>query len=323
MPVVNGPCYGQQGRGEAAERPYTDFLDASRMTDQALLLMAHGSRDRAARDEYVRIGEALASRMSEQPVVFSILEFPNETDLPSIEEGWRRCLAAGARRVVAMPFFLFPAGHVREDLPEELDRARATVGEAEIEMLPPLGPAEELLDVLIDRADEALATASAGTDGPAAMLLVGAGTSDPDANGDLCKAARLVWERAHDRYPLVEAAWVSLTEPSVSQAVERCVTLGARRIAVVPYFLNTGILLKRIDARLAECRQRHPDVPMPLGAHLGLHPRMLDVLERRAREGLDRQCQRDGLMAVCGRSSCASVATGRARLLRETSPAAR
>ncbi len=318
------------------------------MTDQALLLMAHGSRDRAAREEYVRIAEALARRLPDEIVVFSALEFPDGGDLPSIEEGWRRCLDAGARRIVAMPFFLFPAGHVREDLPEELDKARRAVGDAEVELLPPLGPAEELLDVLIDRADEVLATvdgstslataASGGTaasgadgaagtgdaaDGPDAMLLVGAGTSDPDANGDLCKAARLVWERAGARYPLVEAAWVSLTEPSVPRAVERCVKLGARRIAVVPYFLNTGILLKRIDARLAECRERYPDVPMPLGAHLGLHPRLLDLLERRAREGLDRQCQREGLMAVCGRSSCASVATGRARLLRETSSAGR
>ena len=326
------------------------------MTDQALLLMAHGSRDRAAREEYVRIGEALAARVPDETVVFSVLEFPNDTNLPSIQEGWRRCLDAGARRIVALPFFLFPAGHVREDLPEELAKARQTIGEAEVEFLPPLGPADELLDVLVDRADESLATVPGGPragagagmgtgadgmeagasgagdrpdgvgerpGGPDAMLLVGAGTSDPDANGDLCKAARLVWERIHVRYPLVEAAWVSLTEPSVPQAVERCAKLGARRIAVVPYFLNTGILLKRIDARLAECRERYPDVPMPLGAHLGLHPRLLDLLESRARAGLDRQCQREGLLAVCGRSSCASVAAGRARLLGETRPATR
>src|SRR3712207_6085417 len=119
------------------------------MTDQALLLMAHGSRDRVAREEYVRIGAALAQRLPDEHVVFSALEFPNDTDLPSIEEGWRRCLGAGAKRIVAMPFFLFPAGHVREDLPEELDKARTAAGDAEVEFLPPLGPADELLDVLI------------------------------------------------------------------------------------------------------------------------------------------------------------------------------
>ena len=145
--------------------------------------------------------------------------------------------AQGARRIVALPFFLFPAGHVREDLPNELRAAREAAGWADLDLLPPLGAADELLDAVEARAHEA-----AGSDaGPkTAMILVGAGTSDPDANGDLCKAARLLWERFNDRYALVETAWVSLTRPSVGEAVDRCVRLGAERIALVPYFLNTG-----------------------------------------------------------------------------------
>jgi sirohydrochlorin ferrochelatase len=84
--------------------------------------------------------------------------------------------------------------------------------------------------------------------------------------------------------------------------------------------LNTGILLKRIDARLAEIRPGHPSVSITRGSHLGLHPRLLDLLERRAREGLDRRAPTDGVMAVCGRPSCAAVATGRGTLLRASAP---
>lgn len=285
--------------------------------DQALLVMAHGSRDAEARAEYRRIHAALAERLAPTPVVFSVLEFPGDDGLPSIEDGWRRCLQRGAGRIVAMPFFLFPAGHVREDLPNELRAAREAGGWADLDLLPPLGAADELLDAVEARAQEA-----AGPDAGAntAMILVGAGTSDPDANGDLCKAARLLWERFNARYALVETAWVSLTRPSVAEAVDRCVRLGAERIALVPYFLNTGILLKRIDARLAEIRPEHPSVPIARGSHLGLHPRLLDLLERRAREGLDRRTPTDGLMAVCGRPSCASVATGRGTLQRASAP---
>lgn len=289
------------------------------MTDRALLLVAHGSRNAEARQEYVRLRDALAERLAGEAVVFSVLEFPDGDQLPSIEEGWRRCLAAGASRVVALPFFLFPAGHVREDVPNELDAARAAVGSAELDLLPPLGTAEEILDVLETRAADVLGDLSAEDRAGSAVLLVGAGTSDPDANGDLCKAARLLWERRV--YPLVEVAWVSLTEPTVAQAVERCIALGARRVAVVPYFLNTGVLLRRIEARLAPMREKHPDVPMPLAAQMGLHPRLLDFLERRARAGLGGCHARDRLLAVCGRPSCSDVAAGRARVLRETTPA--
>ena len=282
-----------------------------------MLLMAHGSRDGEARAEYRRIHAALAERLAPVPVVFSVLEFPGDDGLLSIEDGWRQCHAAGARRIVALPFFLVPAGHVREDLPDGLRAAREAVGWADLDLLPPLGAADELLEAIGARAEEAVRPHA---DPNLAMILVGAGTSDPDANGDLCKAARLLWERFNDRYRLVETAWVSLTRPSVGEAVDRCVRLGAERITLVPYFLNTGVLLKRIDTQLAAIRPAHAEVPIARANHLGLHPRLLDLLERRAREGLNRGWATDGLMAACGRPSCASVAAGRDALLRAHAP---
>jgi sirohydrochlorin cobaltochelatase len=283
---------------------------------QAILLMAHGSRDPEARHEYRRVQAALEARLRPTPVIFSVLEFPGDDGLLSIEDGWRRSLEHGARSVVALPFFLFPAGHVREDLPGELRAARDAAGWATIDLLPPLGAANGVLDALEARAREA---AGPDADRETALILVGAGTSDPDANGDLCKATRLFWERTRDRYALVETAWVSLTRPTVGEAIDRCVRLGASRIVLVPYFLNTGVLLKRIEERVAEARLAHPAIPMTLGSHLGLHPQLLDLLERRAAEAL-RQEANDAFSAVCGRPSCVSVAKGRADLLRGGAP---
>jgi len=284
---------------------------------QALLLMAHGSRDADARNEYRRIHAVLVERLAPTPVVFSVLEFPGDDGLPSIVDGWKQCLDAGARRIVALPFFLFPAGHVREDLPAELRAAREAGGWASLDLLPPIGAADELLTALETRADDA---AGDGASGKTAVILVGAGTSDPDANGDLCKAARLFWERSGDRYPQVEAAWVSLTRPSVPDVIERCVRLGADRIVAVPYFLNTGVLLKRIDNRLVEAREAYPGIPITRGEHIGLHPSLLDLLERRARDGFEDRIATAGLIPICSRPSCAAVADGRAALLREGEP---
>jgi sirohydrochlorin cobaltochelatase len=287
------------------------------MTESALLMLAHGSRDAEARAEYVRIHEALAIRLAPRTVVFAVLEFPDEGALPSIQEGWRRCLATGAERIVALPFFLFPAGHVREDLPAELRAAREAAGWARLDLLPPLGPADEILDTIADRASDALRDRTpGGASDPTStgLIVVGAGTSDPDANGDLCKASRLLWERFPDRYALVETAWVSLTRPSVPEVIDRCRRLGAERLVVAPYFLNTGVLLKRIDARLAEAREQYPALSIVRAAHFGLHPSLLDLLERRARAALDGDGAGIGLQAVCCRPSCNAVVTGRASL---------
>ena len=286
------------------------------MTESALLMLAHGSRDAEARAEYVRVHEALAARLAPRTVVFSALEFPDEDKLPSIAEGWRRCLAAGADRVVVLPFFLFPAGHVREDLPAELRAARDAGGWATLEMLPPLGPADEILEAIGARADAALADLAVADDGDVkpALIVVGAGTSDPDANGDLCKASRLLWERFPDRYSMVETAWVSLTRPTVPEVIDRCRRLGARRIVAAPYFLNTGVLLKRIDAPLAAAREQFPELLIARASHFGLHPRLLDLLGRRALAALDADGSTSSVQAVCCRPSCNAVVVGRAAL---------
>jgi hypothetical protein len=103
--------------------------------------------------------------------------------------------------------------------------------------------------------------------------------------------------------------------------IDRCVRLGAERIAIVPYFLNTGVLLKRIDRRVEEAQAAHPSVSIVRAAHLGLYPSLLDLIERRARAAIAREDAQGALMAVCGRPSCSSVVVGRAALLADVAPA--
>jgi cobalt/nickel transport system ATP-binding protein len=126
--------------------------------------------------------------------------------------------------------------------------------------------------------------------GPAdAAVLVSRGSSDPDANADLYKVSRLLADsRGLD---LVEPAFVSLAPPGVPAALERCRKLGATRIAVVPYFLFTGVLVERIRAQAGAWAAEHPEVEVVAGPELGADPRLARlVLERygEARRGESR-----------------------------------
>jgi sirohydrochlorin cobaltochelatase len=90
------------------------------------------------------------------------------------------------------------------------------------------------------------------------ILLVGRGSTDPDANAEVVKTTRLLWEGRE--FPLAETAFVSLARPDVTEGLDRCLALGARRIVVARYFLFPGVLPGRVARQAAEWAQAHPGV---------------------------------------------------------------
>src|SRR5581483_4377682 len=119
------------------------------------------------------------------------------------------------------------AGHGKGDIPAALARELRRHPGLSYRYGRPLGPHPVLQDLLEARIDAALA--GAGRPGTH-VLLVGRGPTDPDANAEIAKVARLLWEGRG--YRAVEYAFSSLAEPSVPAALARAVTLGARRIVV-------------------------------------------------------------------------------------------
>jgi sirohydrochlorin cobaltochelatase len=115
-----------------------------------------------------------------------------------------------------------------------------------------------------------------------AVVLVGRGSTDPDANADLYKAARLLWDARG--VAMVEPAFVSLATPSVTDALERCRRLGSARIVVVPYFLFTGVLVDRIRVQANHWAASHPSTAVRHGSHFGPDPHLARLVLDRFRE---------------------------------------
>lgn len=109
-------------------------------------------------------------------------------------------------------------------------------------------------------------------------------------------------------HPIVQAAHMELAEPTIRQAFDRCVELGARRVVVCPYFLLPGRHWHQDIPQLTrEAATRHPDVPYLVTAPIGLHPLMLQVVESRIEHCL---AHAEGRAEEC--ESCRG--TGRCRL---------
>jgi sirohydrochlorin ferrochelatase/(2Fe-2S) ferredoxin len=189
--------------------------------------------------------------------------------------------------VVALPLFLFAAGHVKNDLPLALSRARAQLPEVRFGAARPLGVHPRLAALLSER------VAAAGPDkesGRTAVVVVGRGASDPDANGDFCKLVRLFAEGRD--YLLVAPSFIGITRPSVEEALELAARARPERIVVVPYLLFAGRLVAKLAAQLAAFGERYPWIKTTLAPHVGCDPRLFDLVDERLADALPRTGQR-------------------------------
>src|SRR5438552_17520977 len=101
----------------------------------ALLLIAHGSRQEEANADLHYLAAELSRRGTFATVIASFLELAD----PGIDEAGARCVSAGAERVVLLPYFLSAGIHVRRDLTAARDRLAARFPHVEFRLAEPLG----------------------------------------------------------------------------------------------------------------------------------------------------------------------------------------
>jgi sirohydrochlorin cobaltochelatase len=212
-------------------------MNGNRNGNPALLIVGHGSRDPRGAQEFHELVALLRARDSGLKVEGGFIELSR----PPISECVERLVGAGAREISAVPLMLLAAGHAKDDIPATLVREKMSHPEVNFHYGRALGIRPELLELMDGRVS---AVVPEDEREKTAVLVVGRGSSDPDANSDLAKITRLFYEGRP--YPMVEIAFVSLAHPSVPEALERCERLGVRRVVVFSYFLFTGVLEERI-----------------------------------------------------------------------------
>jgi len=119
---------------------------------KALLLVAHGSRRAASNDEI----RALTARIRDTGPEFDHVDCAFlELAEPSIPEGIRAAIRAGARQLVVLPYFLSAGRHVSEDIPGAVNSVRSEHPDIDISLAPYLGASPEIARLLVMQATEA------------------------------------------------------------------------------------------------------------------------------------------------------------------------
>jgi sirohydrochlorin cobaltochelatase len=249
------------------------------MSRIGVMVCGHGSRDEEAVKEFASVAQGIGERLPQYPVESGFLEFAT----PIIRDGLDRLRAAGCGRVLAVPGMLFAAGHAKNDIPAVLNTYEAQHPGMAIDYARELALDAKLINASAARIRAALSEAGEGVPAHETLLMVvGRGASDPDANSNVAKVMRLLWEGFG--FGWGETAYSGVTFPLVEPGLEHAAKLGYRRIVVFPYFLFTGVLVKRIYDQTDLVAARHPEIEFLKAPYLKDHPLVLDSFAERVEE---------------------------------------
>lgn len=244
------------------------------MNDATLLIAAHGSRQTAGNDEVLRFVATLRERHPEKRIEVCFIEHAEVL----LDDGLDRA-AQGARRVLTIPLILNAAGHVKMELPAAIDAARARHPQVDFALARHLGMGRELLAVLQDELDRQMRELVQPDPQTTGVVLLGRGSSDAGANGELARMARWLFE--DNDHELVDLAFTGITWPRLETVVQRQVKLGMTQVCIVPVYLFTGVLIERIAQQVERLRQAYPHVAFALGSYFGFAPALFDLVDAR------------------------------------------
>ena len=252
------------------------------MAKIGVMICGHGSRSQAAVDEFAVLAKKLPAYLPEDwETDYGYLEFAN----PVIRDGLDRLRDMGCERILAVPGMLFAAMHAKNDIPTVLN-TYAKVNGVEVSYGRELGVDPKMIAAAGARVQEAVDRANAELGAlpldQTCLVVIGRGASDPDANANVSKIARMLWEGMG--FGWCEVGYSGVTFPLVEPCLQHVTRLGYKRVIVFPYFLFTGILIDRIYGFTDQVAAQHPDIQFVKAGYLNDHPQVLETFAERITE---------------------------------------
>lgn len=266
MLIVDSPLSQNKHQGSTLTLPPLPL-------HRPLLMIGHGTRDEVGRQTFLDFATAYQELDKSRLVVPCFLELTT----PTIEEGVELCVQQGYTDLSVLPILLFAARHNKFDVTNELDKARSRYPQVKFHYGRHFGITPGIIELWRSRLAQLDQQGTSRSD--TVLLFVGRGSSDPDANGDVCKIARILWEGSG--YATVETCFIGITHPRLEEGFRRARLYHPKRIIVLPYFMFTGVLVKKIFDISAQQQQQYPDISVTCLPEMGLHPQLFSVLRER------------------------------------------
>ena len=240
--------------------------------NQAVVFIGHGSRRANSNNNFEKLVDAYKCRHPEQKVFHGYIELAKPFMGTAIREA-----AKVANVVTVMPLLLFRAGHAKNDIPMELAEIRKEYPNIDFKIADVIGPHPFMSELAWERACESNMLPQNPEE--TSVVFIGRGSSDPDANSDFYKLTRMFTEGRN--LSLVLPCFIGITDPKLEETLDLAARTRPKNLLVVPYFLLTGVLIERINEKVAEFSKNYPWVKTAVAEPLGLHDNLFKTIEYR------------------------------------------
>lgn len=250
------------------------------MSKLGIMICGHGSRSKAAEEEFGLLAKGIRARFPDLPVEHGFLEY----SAPNIHMGLNKLVDAGVTEIVAVPGMLFAATHAKNDIPSVLTTFQEKTPGISVKYGRELGLHPQMIAAFEARVLDALGKdhVHPGELYDTMLVVVGRGTSDTLANAEAARLTRIVSENLG--FGWSETVYSGVTYPSVGRGLEMALKLGFKKIVVAPYFLFTGKLINRIYGYVDRVAETAPDVQFMKAMYLRDQDHVIDTFIERIEE---------------------------------------
>jgi sirohydrochlorin cobaltochelatase len=249
------------------------------MANTGVILCGHGTRSNEGYMEFLELSRKFATQYPEFAIVCGFLEF----NKPNFEEALQELVTKGIQTIIILPVFLFTGVHLQYDIPLAFSKLAKKYSKINIKMARQIGVCDQLTELTDKLIADSRTYNTQNFD--SSLLLAGVGASLKEANADLAKLTRLVWEQSG--FGFATYAFVSkMTKPSIKEGLELLEKLSYNCIVVVPVLLFSGYYLQDIFHTVdnfSKTTQKEIIVSKPFGSDnlilQALAVRMLEAID--------------------------------------------
>ncbi len=245
----------------------------------AILLVGHGTKDELGTQEFNRMVEKIRKEMPFHIVEYGFLELAE----PTIETAIERCHTQGVQTIIAIPILLLAAGHVKEDIPKQLRKAHYQYPHIEFKYGGPLHLHSNIIQLSQQRINESLQFSRKET----MLIVVGRGSRDLEANSDVYKLSRMLWESL--QFSWAEVGYLAMASPSLEETLEKTVPMGYSNVLLFPFLIFHGYLFQKVQTITTQFNQKHPQIKTIIAPYLNAHPLLCQTVIERIEEIMETQ----------------------------------